>query len=106
MTQEAKNKIAENLNHNLPKLNGVTIRITLKINSENEDEKAIYFLNKFSSQLQNKFGFYNISSTNRNKIAVFEMFSDKEYSFPDLKRFVTEMGYKLIEVEDYLTVKK
>jgi hypothetical protein len=106
MSQEAKEKIAMNLNSGLPRLNGIAVEITLKINSENEAVDAAYFMNKMSSQLKDRFGFYDFIFSNQNKVATFKMKSDSNYSFPDLKKFVTESGYRVIEVSDFLVLKK
>ena len=105
MSQEAKEKIASNLNANLPRLNGISIQVTLKVNSDYEDEKATYFMEKLSKQIKENFGFYDIRFSNNEKVAQFIMKTDKEYSFPDLKQFVTSSGYRVIEVSDCLIVK-
>ena len=106
MTQDAKVKIATNLNSGLPRLNGIVTEVTLTINSETEDPSAVYFMKKISGRLSDKFGFYNIIQSNNNKIAKFVMIIDSGYSFADLKKFVTDEGYSVVEIKDCLVLKK
>ncbi|MFN6037127.1 MAG: hypothetical protein ACK452_01570 [Bacteroidota bacterium] len=106
MSQEAKNKIAENLNLNKQKLEGISIQVELKINSQSHDKNDIYFMEKTSKMLAQKFSFYDISYSNDSGVATFNLKTDKSYSFPELKKFVTDLGYSLIDAKDYYFVKK